>query len=88
MIGVTKPGIIPHSQWLKISDAPTENGFLLSKDVINAEIELTDLLKKIYSKEFDLIKIGIALKETVVNRFSINKIYPEYEKIHKAMKLI
>lgn len=60
---------------------PDRNGFLLSKDC--PETELKNLLIKVYYKEFDTGKIGQRLKRTIVDRFSIEKVFAQYESIHQ-----
>jgi len=57
-----------------------ENALLLSKE--NTEAELYITLKKIYLKQITTEGLGKELKKRVIELFSIEKVIPEYNRLH------
>jgi len=60
-----------------------ENGYLINST--DSEKELLQIIRQLYNNKEVLKHQGKRLKEAVIKRFSINKIYPEYTLLHQEI---
>jgi glycosyltransferase involved in cell wall biosynthesis len=61
-----------------------ENAFLVSK--ANPLKEMEQSVQYLYERPEECKRIGVNLKESVINRFSISKIISSYDAIHREIE--